>query len=119
MTAPKSIGSPPGGVGSGASVLARPGYPGRSVGWFVAARRGSGGRLASEVRAGVGRRRPLVRFGQQGLDPLERLGAGVEDADPVHVAVDRVGHNPIEGSEVVRFARGGTGEVVGVALTGR
>ena len=45
--------------------------------------------------------RPLVRLGEQQLDPLEGLGARVQHADPELLTVGRVRHDRVERGEVV------------------
>src|SRR5262245_28849229 len=46
-----------------------------------------------------------IRFGEQWLHCLKRFGARAEDTDPVHLPVNRVRHDPIEGGEVVFCCR--------------
>ena len=47
--------------------------------------------------------RHLIRLGEQRLHRLERV-VGVEDTDPVHLPVDRVRHEPVQGREVMALA---------------
>src|SRR4051794_22971846 len=44
---------------------------------------------------------PLIRLGEQGPHRLKRRGAGVEDAYPVHLAIDRMRHDPVQNREIV------------------